>query len=75
VLDRRLAEAEYLAGSYSIADMATWPWISRFEWQGIDWRNYPDLEVWYRKIAARKAVQRGYDVPTHVNDIPLPPLD
>jgi GST-like protein len=75
VLDRRLAEVEYLAGSYSIADMATWPWISRFEWQGIDWGNYPNLEVWYRKIAAREAVQRGYDVPTHVNDIPLPPLD
>jgi len=73
VLDRRLAEREYLADSYSIADMATWPWISRFEWQGIDWQNYPALERWYRAIAARPAVQRGYDVPSRINDIPLPP--
>ncbi len=73
VLDRRLAETEYLSGSYSIADMATWPWISRFEWQGIDWVNYPHLEDWYRRIARRGAVQRGYHVPGYVNDIPLPP--
>jgi GST-like protein len=73
VLDRRLESAEYLSGSYSIADMATWPWISRFEWQEIDWGHYPNLERWYRAIATRPAVQRGYDVPVHVNDIPLPP--
>jgi GST-like protein len=72
VLDRRLAGRDYLSGSYSIADMATWPWISRFEWQGIDWRNYPDLERWYRVVAERPAVQRGYHVPRYVNDIPLP---
>jgi len=75
VLDRRLLAHEYLSGSYSIADMATWPWISRFEWQGIDWRNYPNLARWYRIIAAREAVQRGYDVPGYVNDIPMPPDD
>ncbi len=40
VLDRRLAEAEYLAGPYSIADMATWPWVSRFEWQTVDLNQY-----------------------------------
>jgi GST-like protein len=73
VLDRRLADRDYLSGSYSIADMATWPWISRFEWQEIDWRNYPHLERWYRRIAEREAVQRGYRVPHYVNDIPLPP--
>jgi GST-like protein len=73
VLDARLREREFLSGSYSIADMATWPWISRFEWQGIDWRNYPNLARWYRAIAGREAVRRGYDVPVHVNDIPMPP--
>lgn len=73
VLDRRLEDRAYLSGSYSIADMATWPWISRFEWQGIDWANYPHLRRWYVEIAARPAVQRGYDVPVHVNDIPMPP--
>ncbi|MGD8418668.1 MAG: glutathione S-transferase N-terminal domain-containing protein [Pseudomonadales bacterium] len=73
VLDARLAGRGYLSGSYSIADMATWPWISRFEWHGIDWTAYPNLKRWYREIASRPAVRRGYDVPVHVNDIPLPP--
>ncbi len=73
VLDARLADRTYLSGSYSIADMATWPWISRFEWQGIDWARYPNLKKWYLDIAARPAVQRGYHVPAYVNDIPLPP--
>jgi GST-like protein len=72
VLDTRLRERQYLVGSYSIADMATWPWISRYEWQGIDWADYPHLKAWYLKIADRPAVQRGYDVPVHVNPIPRP---
>ena len=72
VLDTRLAAREYLSGSYSIADMATWPWISRYEWQGIDWAEFPHLKAWYTEIAARPAVQRGYDVPRWVNPIPLP---
>jgi GSH-dependent disulfide-bond oxidoreductase len=73
VLDKRLGEAEYLAEEYSIADIATWPWISRYEWQGIDFAQYPNLKRWYLQIAARPAVQRGYDVPKHVGAIPLPP--
>jgi GST-like protein len=72
VLDERVRDVEYLAGSYSIADMATWPWISRYEWQGIDWADYPSLKEWYLKIADRPAVQRGYDVPAYINDIPRP---
>lgn len=72
VLDTRLRERQYLVGSYGIADMATWPWISRYEWQGIDWADYPHLKAWYLKIADRPAVQRGYDVPVHVNPIPRP---
>ena len=72
VLDKRLADQEYLSGTYSIADIATWPWISRYEWQGIDWVNYPNLKRWYKQIAARPAVQAGYDVPTKVNEIPIP---
>ncbi len=72
VLDRRLGEVAYLAGEYSIADIATWPWISRYEWQGIDWAAFPNLRRWYLAIAARPAVQRGYDVPKAVNPIPLP---
>lgn len=72
VLDQRLADREYLGGTYSIADMATWPWISRYEWQGIDWADYPNLKRWYLAIADRPAVQRGYDVPMKVNPIPRP---
>ena len=44
VLNTRLADHEYLSGGYSIADMATWPWISRYEWQDIDWADYPHLK-------------------------------
>ena len=72
VLDQRLAEHEYLSDSYSIADIATWPWISRYEWQGIDWAEYPNLKRWYLVIADRPAVQAGYDVPMHVNPLPRP---
>jgi GST-like protein len=73
VLNKRLGDAEYLAGEYSIADVATWPWISRYEWHEIDWPQYPNLKRWYLEIARRPAVQRGYDVPQHVYPIPLPP--
>jgi len=70
VLDQRLGEVEYLAGTYSIADMATWPWISRFEWQQIALAQFPNIKRWYAQIADRRAVQKGYDVPMFVNDIP-----
>ena len=72
VLDQRLADHEFLSDDYSIADMATWPWISRWEWHEIDWANYANVARWYRSIAERPAVQRGYDVPTRTNAIPLP---
>ncbi|MDH3439613.1 MAG: glutathione S-transferase N-terminal domain-containing protein [Gammaproteobacteria bacterium] len=73
VVDRRLGEAPYLAGNdYSIADIATWPWISRFEWQRIDLNDFPNVLRWYVEIAARPAVQKGYDVPRKVSDIPMP---
>ena len=72
VLDRRLGETEYLAGAYSIADIATWPWIARYPRQRMDLRAYPNLLRWYLDIADRPAVQRGYDVPKKVEDIPIP---
>lgn len=71
-LDSRLAQHAYLADQYSIADIATWPWISRFEWQTMDLNEYPNLKRWYLEIAARPAVQRGYVVPFKVQDIPMP---
>ena len=45
VLDRRLAEVEYVAGDYSIADIAIWPWISRFDWQTVDFADHPQCEA------------------------------
>jgi GST-like protein len=73
VLDRRLADNAYMAGDeYSIADMATWPWISRFEWQGIDMGDFANVKRWYVEIANRPAVRRGYDVPKKTTDIPMP---
>ncbi len=70
VLDQRLAASEYLSGSYSIADMAVWPWVSRFEWQSINLADFINVQRWYEAIAARPPVQRGYDQPMYVNDIP-----
>ncbi len=73
VLDRQLAKSEFVAGDYSIADMSIWPWISRFEWQGIDLAQFPHVTRWYKEIAARPAVQKGYQVPVPQPDgIPMP---
>jgi GSH-dependent disulfide-bond oxidoreductase len=72
VLDKRLAEHEYVAGIYSIADMAIWPWISRFEWHTVDLNQYANVARWYKAIAARPAVARGYDVPVKQPGIPMP---
>ena len=72
VLDRQLSKQAYLAGDYSIADIATWPWISRFEWQEMDLAAYPDLKRWYVEIAEKPGTQRGYDVPKRDIAIPMP---
>jgi len=72
VLDKCLADREYMAGDYSIADIATWPWISRFDYQAMDLNEYPNVKRWYLAIAARPAVQRGYRVPSDTGPIPMP---
>lgn len=72
VLNTRLEGRNYVAGDYSIADIACWPWISRFEWHQLDFNHYPNVRDWYARIAERPAVQRGYDVPKKVSDIPMP---
>lgn len=70
VLNKRLEGQEYICGAYSIADMACWPWVSRYEWQQIDLADYPNVRAWYRRILARDAVQRGYHVPKVMPEIP-----
>ncbi|SOY42765.1 glutathione S-transferase N-terminal domain-containing protein [Cupriavidus taiwanensis] len=62
VIDRRLADSEYLAGDYSIADMATYPWLRAHKWQGQDLADFPNLERWYSAVRERPAVQRGIAV-------------
>ncbi len=63
VMDQRLQASAWLGGrSYSIADIATFPWVNRWERQGIDWADYPHLRAWYERIGARPAVQRGLAV-------------
>jgi GST-like protein len=63
VLDRRLAEAAYMAGEYSIADIATYPWIARHEWHKVDLAEFPNVKRWYDTIGRRPAVARGMAVP------------
>ena len=76
VLNSRLKARDFIAGSgsgqYSLADMAIWPWISRFEWQEIDLNEYPHVRDWYLRLAGRSGVQKGYHVPKYVNEIPVP---
>jgi GST-like protein len=75
-LEARLAGRDYLAGDgageYSIADIMSWPWVSRFEWHEADLASYPSVRDWYVRIAERPAVQAGYHQPHYVSDIPLP---
>ncbi len=64
VLDKRLGEAEYLAGEYSIADIACYPWVARHEWHQVDLADFSNVRRWYDTIGARPAVQRGMKVPS-----------
>jgi GST-like protein len=72
VLDRRLDGRAFVADGYSIADMAIWPWLSRYEWQEIDMNDFPNVKRWYREIASRPAVEKGYQVPKFTVEIPMP---
>jgi GST-like protein len=72
VLDRRLKEREFVADGYSIADIAIWPWVSRYEWHTVDLNQYPNVKRWYVAIANRPAVQKGYRVPKDVGPVPIP---
>jgi len=61
-LDERLEKSKFLAGDYSIADIATFPWIARHEWHDIGLKNYKNLSRWYEQISKREAVIKGYDL-------------
>ena len=73
VLDKRLGESEFVAGKdYGIVDISIWPWISRYEWQNIDLNKFSNILRWYKEIASRAAVIKGYDVFKNGSEIPKP---
>ncbi len=72
VLDRQLDGRDHVAGEYSIADMAIFPWAARHDWHEVDLTQFPNVLRWYRALADRAPVQRGYQVPTDVGPIPMP---
>jgi glutathione S-transferase len=67
VLDGRLADHEYLAGDYSIADIANWSWVRGYKWTGVAIDGLDHLQRWLDAIAQRPAVKRGVDVPERVD--------
>jgi len=70
VLNKRLADREFIAGEYSIADMATYPWIVPYERQGQKLEDFPHLKRWFESIKARSAVVRAYDKAKEINTRP-----
>ena len=72
-LNERLGNSKFLAGeNYTIADIATWPWIARHKWHDIGLKNYKNLTSWYLEIANREAVIKGYDFMKRGEIIPQP---
>jgi GST-like protein len=63
VLDKRLAAVPYLAGDYSIADIATYPWVAAAGYVGVDASGLPNLDKWLARVSARPAVKKGMEVP------------
>ncbi len=72
-LDERLYNSKFLAGdNYSIADIATWPWIARHKWHDIGLKKFKNLTRWYLEISQREAVKKGYEFMKQGDKIPLP---
>ena len=72
-LDERLEQSKFLAGdNYSIADIATWPWLARHEWHDIGLKNFKNLTRWYLEISERAAVIKGFDFMNRGEVIPKP---
>ena len=69
-LDERLGKSNFLAGDYSIADIATFPWIARHEWHDIGFKEFKNLSRWYNEISKRDAVIKGFDLLKRGEEIP-----
>ena len=73
VMDKKLSSSQFIAGdNYSIADISIWPWTARFDWQEINLNEFPNVTRWYKEIAERPAVQKGWLVPQNDQVIPHP---
>jgi GST-like protein len=70
VLNKRLADREFIAGAYSIADMASYPWVVPYERQQQNLDDFPHLKRWFHSIAARPAVQKAYAIASQINEQP-----
>ena len=72
ILNERLSKNNYICEDYSIADIAIWPWIARFERHQINLKNYPNILRWYLLISERPAVIKGYNIVGNFYEIPIP---
>ena len=63
VMDKHLASHKHFADEYTIADMAIYPWVARYEWHRVDLAQFPSVKRWYDAVGSRPAVQRGMNVP------------
>ncbi len=75
VMDTQLASTEYLAGEYSIADIACWPWVFRYDWQGQDLNDFPSVKRWFEALGARPALKRGAEVNAELMQQPMSDAD
>ncbi len=73
VMDKKLGKTRYLAGdSYTIADMAVWPWTARHDWQTVDLNDFQNVRRWYLEVLDRPATRKGWNVPENEQPIPMP---
>ena len=73
VMNTRLEDREFFVGDeYTIVDMAIFPWVGRWDWQQVDLNDWPNVKRWFLNLAARPAVQRGWNVPENEQPLPLP---
>ncbi len=75
VMNDQLAKHDYLAGEYSIADIAAWPWVVRHDWQGQDLNDFPNVKRWFEAVGSRPAVRRGSDVGKDLANLSQPMSD
>ena len=73
VMNEKLGKTGYLAcNEYTIADMAVWPWVARFDWQTVDLNDFPNVRRWYLDIVERPATRKAWNVPANEQEIPMP---